>query len=250
MAGIKRLGAITGPRLTPKAYASLGVDHPDKPDFTRRIPGPFIRKITRAPLLTQVQYLSDNFMSSFPSIHSRDPAPFSIDSAILSPPSEWDMDGSRGMLIRTYTSPLAKGDFYHVRILTRTTSAPNYGVPYVGARRKWHEHVAYMDRIVPLETFLKVYELNGEPWDWIEGGRGLSLKREAWDLLDAWLEVTDASEWGFDPDEDEEMSTGSEDEMDDEEDEDYEDDDMGGGGGMGSDDGWETEGSGVSMDYY
>ena len=193
---------MTGPRISYEDYRNLGVEPNDKPSETRRIPRSFVKRLGRMPKLEQICFLAQNqhaiahLMTDRLHFMTRDT------KDLITPSTEWEKDGSRGILIRNYSSPSTTSDFFHLRSLTRASMDEGSGFPYTTVRRQWQEFAWYKDRKVPIDVVVKVYEANSDNWKWLETGRNRTMRKEAWDLLNAWYELPDEIE--SDSEEDEE----------------------------------------------
>ncbi|ORY30808.1 hypothetical protein BCR39DRAFT_528444 [Naematelia encephala] len=210
-ATLTKYGILDGPRLKPSEYASLGVTVPTTPLPTRGIGHRALFGLTTAPALTQVQLFSygDDDSHSFRPNRPRPGLPTS-DPVFFTPPSEWEVDGSRGYLIRTYTRrDEATRTLYHVRSLTRARQHSG-GYTYVGARRTWQDHTEYRGRTVPIDVLNEAYSASNLDREWIVPGRRLEIfNQEGWKVLDQWRENLLARgpqyDWSDNDDEDDEF---------------------------------------------
>lgn len=125
--------------------------------------------------------------ASAPSSLSGTSAVLQVDE-LYPPPAEWEATGTRGLTIRTYAASSTGYHLLHIRALTR--AAEKHGRFYVDAKRCWWDLTWYRGETVPYETLRKVYTAGSLDMDWTEGGREMTMNKEAWEVLENWYEMS------------------------------------------------------------
>jgi hypothetical protein len=120
-------------------------------------------------------------------------------------PNKWDESGRIGCIIRTYKDKDQDHQLVHIRCKTPRCTGLSYDLDkhvipprnfiedaepeywyLVMDEMVWMDATDFEGKMVPDEVLLEVYRIAGTDADWRDGGRGLSLPEECWEILRQW----------------------------------------------------------------